>query len=41
MSMRQVSVPRDSGCTWCLVRHGETDWNRTGRIQGQNRHPVE
>lgn len=35
MSKRQDFVPWDSGCSWYLVRHGETEWNRTRRIQGQ------
>lgn len=35
MSNQQVFVPWDAGCTWYLVRHGETEWNRTRRIQGQ------
>lgn len=34
MSNQQVFVPWDEGCTWYLVRHGETEWNRTRRIQG-------
>lgn len=43
MSQQQVFVPWDEGCAWYLVRHGETEWNRTRRIQGQadvslNRH---
>ena len=40
MSKRQDFVPWDSGCTWYLVRHGETEWNRTRRIQGQADTPL-
>jgi len=35
MSKRQDFVPWDGDCTWYLARHGETEWNRTRRIQGQ------
>ena len=25
--------------SWYLVRHGETEWNRTGKIQGHSDAP--
>ena len=40
MSKREDFVPWDGGCTWYLVRHGETEWNRTRRIQGQADTPL-
>lgn len=40
MSNQQVFVPWDAGCTWYLARHGETEWNRTRRIQGQADTPL-
>ncbi|MXX48089.1 MAG: histidine phosphatase family protein [Chloroflexi bacterium] len=40
MSNQQVVVAWDAGRTWYLVRHGETEWNRTRRIQGQSDVPL-
>lgn len=40
MSKQEASVPGDAGCSWYLVRHGETEWNRTRRIQGQSDVPL-
>jgi probable phosphoglycerate mutase len=40
MSEDKVFVPWDAGCSWYLVRHGETEWNRTRRIQGQSDPPL-
>ena len=40
MTERRTFVPWDSGCSWYLVRHGETEWKRTRRIQGQSDPPL-
>lgn len=36
MSDDNAFAPWDAGCVWHLARHGETDWNRERRIQGQS-----